>query len=598
MPINKVYIKIKHFLRIIIIILIIIIVFIKLFKIFILKTNIYEKNNFLKIIKDKNNTSFNIKNHIYLENIIFNNKITKINVYSTNDPEIINITNNNKELLNLFGNNINIIDLVVENNNIDDIANLISFSKEDFITKYNINYPIFFVKNNNYTEQYFNKTLIYDEQFSLKKTFDKKNNISSFKNYIINISNDKKILKRIKNTNYDYNNSFEDTNFVGEFKNFIIIEKNNGYDFPIFAILDSLKKQILLTTISGKILNIIKFENICLAKDIKEKNGKIYIIDSCNGEIQILDLNNLTINSFINNKNLIGIDDFEFIDDNNIFFIKNSNIFGIINIIENKCENIFKKDGLEIGNVTNIIKHNNLFYFFDNFYNKLYSFNLKNNSIELLFNINSITQEKIKYFFLHNLNNIYFIANEDNKIYFFDGLNLTEKTFDNFLFFPQNIQFFRNYYYFLSNNFLQKINFLTNEKENIYLIFSAQFKINQNDILKEKIIINNLKKINIKNKLLNLNFLYNNTDYEFVLNSPSFLLLFEIKENNTLSLINNLNILSNNHFEIDLDKNKKYVLYGKIFYNNLLFNEIKIKTIENIISFDENNGENVLNFTF
>jgi hypothetical protein len=520
---------------------------------------------------------------------IFNNKITVLNVFEEGNFNSVKIAKNNKELQKIFSEQINVVDLLIKNNNNgNDILNLLNGGAENFVNKNNVLNPVVYLDDSGNFER--NRIYIFDERFSLKAVFQDNIDLNTIKNIVINISKEKKKLRKLSD---DASKSYtpNDENFIGEFSDFVIVEKNKLYDFSFFVILDSTEKKLLFTGLNGKIVNIIDLNEFCLPNRLKTLGNTLYVVDSCKGEIKTISLEddeNTGFTTMVESTFLIGISDFEFIDKNRIFVVKNlENDLGIFDLKEKKYE----KYDYKVGEISNIEKYNGNLYFFDYDNNAAHMLDKDFKLKKILDFSENSPLNGINKFLLADEKNMYFVNENSNSIYFYDGKMLEERSYDDFLYSPKNMIIYRNIYYILSENFIQSINFFNGTKTNIYLKFSKLFRYYdvKRVIENEKIFLINEDVLAVANNV-NLHIIYNDTNY--MENSPSFLNVFEIVDENTLNFVKSFFLNTNNAiFNFEGENGKKYLFYGKIFYENDN-SDIKIKKVYKIVAFDEKNNEN------
>jgi hypothetical protein len=541
----------------------------------------------IKILLENSLRIFNVEGQ--LTDHIFNNKITVLNIFEESNFNSTKIVKNNKELQKMFSNQINTVDFIIKNNSGgDDISNLLNSGVENFINKNSALNPIVYLSDSGDFEN--NKIYIFDEKFNLKAVFQDNVDLYAVRNAIINVSKEKKRLRKLSN-NTDTNYISVDENLIGEFSDFAIVEKNKLYDFSFFVILDSVKKKLLFTGLNGEIVNIVELDDFCLPNRIKTLGNMLYVVDSCRGEVKTISFEDNKDHEFttlIKSSSLIGMNDFEFIDKNKVFVVKNlDDNLGIFDLKEKK----YDKYDYKIGKISNIEKYNGNLYFFDYSNNAVYMLdeNFKPKKI-LDFGENALL-EGIYKFLLADEKNMYFVNGNSNSIYFYNGKTLEERSYDDFLYSPKNMIIYRNIYYILSENFIQSINFFNGTKTNIYLKFSKFFKYYdmKKVIENEKIFLVDEGILTVANNI-NLHIIYNDANY--MENSPSFLNAFEIVDENTLKFMKSF-FLNNDDAILNFEgKNgKRYLFYGKIFYINGN-SDIKIKKVYKIVAFDEKNNEN------
>lgn len=583
---NNNYKKIIVFLRILILILIVLLILLKKEKRELINFKSKFYNNFKMMSLENTLKTYNSSNNIKSD--IFNGKITILNVYDINNVNYLFNLKLSKNIKKHFE-DVNIIDIFIKNENDvinDQIFDLIEDKNEDFISKNNINRPVVLLSKSMF-EQYFNlsnienKIIILDELGNIKNI--EKNDITfeELSNKIIEISEKKK--KIYKKQQIEYENILDvDNNFIKKFNKFILIENFKHYDFPVFAILDD-NNNIIITKINGDILYNINNTNSCKISSIKYIKKELYISDMCNYSISKINFDEQKIETVIQNKELFGISDFEFLNNNELLISKQlENGIGIFNISKNSYNSLDNILNFEyvVGKVSKIVYKYNKYYYFDVSNNILYSYNNKINKEEINLNEdeNIIILDELDNFYINSKNNIYFMDNKNHRIlHYNDGL-LYEKNFKNFLTFPNDLLIYKNIYYVLSNNNVQVVNVYNNNHYNLDLYFSNNrqsfFNIPDNiniDVL-------NQKQFSLKNNnQLKINDIIN--DISIIPYSPSFIIVFE-KNNNDITPIKIFyyNSLIDND-TINFESNKDYMIYGKIYYNNTEDNQIKIKNI-------------------
>jgi hypothetical protein len=108
-------------------------------------------------------------------------------------------------------------------------------------------------------------------------------------------------------------------------------------------------------------------------------------------------------------------------------------------------------------------------------------------------------------------------------------------------------------------------------------------------IANEKIFLKDGEVVKTANNI-NLQLVYNGVEY--VVNSPSFLNVFEIVDENTLNFVKSFFLDVGGVTLNFVGKNKqRYLFYGRIFYRGD-DSDIKIRAIHEIVDFDERNVKN------
>ncbi len=557
------------------------------------------KSSFYRTFKNnlerENNGIYNVNTNIKLIDNFLNNKITIINIYNYNNIDFLKSLKLSKYINNNY-NDINIFDIVVKDDENLNINNLNNDSKVEFLLKnYGIKNPVLYTNKSLLKKKFGinfknNKFLILDEMGNIRYAFNNDIDLGKLKSKINQILMQKKFFS-VRNT---VNNIYdENSKFIDMFSKIIFI-KNERYNYPLMAILDSGTKRILVTSLHGDIIYDIMSKNFCLPSGLKYTNGKLYVTDMCDSSIKIINFEDQSIDTFIDDQELFGITDFEFLDEDNILVSFDINGgMKIYNIKTKEIQSLNAKLNLdyEIGKVNKIIKHKNKFYYLDLDYNILYSYDGKENKIEVNFsNYENIAfYDKIKSFYINSDRNIYFIDTENNRIIHKIKDNLIEEELLNSFDFPKDMFIFKNIIYVLENKMVKKINLYKNEKENLKLSFSDNRKLffNINDNIDIKDTENNkIYNIIVNNNQFFADNLLNNIN--IVPHSPSFLAIFEKSGKNEI-ILHKLMFYNNliNNSKIDIEDGKEYFLYGKIYYFD--DKEIKIRTINNIILINKKN---------
>ncbi|MBR2141354.1 MAG: hypothetical protein IJ853_03260 [Rickettsiales bacterium] len=592
----KVLKTVKLLLRLLILFLIIIAFTIKSKKNKIIEYKSEFSNAFTKMCQE--NT---IKTYKSLDNVkdeIFNGKITILNTYSIND---INYLYNLKLVDHikhkLDSSNLNIVDIFLNTDtetNDNSLIDLIEDKNDIFINKHNINRPVLSLSADVF-KQYFNldditnKVLVLDELGNLKFVENNDINIDEFIQKIIDISkNNKKIHKNTETLNNDTNSTIDDINFIGKFNKFILIENFNGYDFPIFVIIDDINNNIFITRISGDILYSITDKNFCKISSIKRYKGDLYVSDMCNYSIGKINFKDQKIDIIFKDKQLFGISDFEFLDNNNILISKQlNNGIGIFNTKENSYTSLnetLKTDNF-IGSVNRIVHKNGKYYYFDVDNNILYCYDKKNNRTTKIIDLNAdkniMIFDTINNFYVDSKDNIYFMDTQNHRILHYSYGNIYEKYFKNTLYFPNDLIIYKNIHYVLSNNNIQFINTYGGKNRNIELYYSnnRQTFFNLEDIIDlDKL---HYKKFTLNSDTINTSNIVN--EINIIPYSPSFIMIFEKNKNKVtpVKVFYYNSIINNDGFTID--KNKDYLIYGRLYYNSNTDNCIKIKNVNILI---------------
>ena len=558
---------------------------------------------FNKILK--NTGTDNFFNTDIQDITFFNGKPTIFNIYNI---DTLDYLKNFKIIKELEENNlnVNVIDVVIENKqrNENRLIELAKYSNiYDFILKNHINRPLYVISRKK-LQKYLNiedQTLIITD-FNIDKSYYLYKHNMNYRNVLKQLN---KIHKKTKYTRkFNPNHCKQNNNDELFIKSLNRIEYIENYkNIPAFLITDTIGKQIFITNINGKIINIIGNGNkdtgnineisFCSPIVSKFKNNKIYVVDSCDNAIKEIDLENNTTKYLIKDINILqNIKDFEFIDENNLILSTENKVFKI-NVLTKNIENFDN-----IKNVNKITKYNNKIYLFDTHSAVLYYYD---NATNPLYNLNdflNLDYKVIKNFYVNSMG-IYFLDSLNKTVFLINKNNDLEKKEiknGNDLY---DLIFFKNYLYITDSNHITQLDLIRGNINEIYLKFNEEnkLKLTKQNILHTKTINNNLfKNIEISENVKNLIIKFNENNYEIINEAPNYLNLY-IKENDNLKLKENIYKIKNKTVFKNIDNLQDYFLIGKIYYKDKQ-NNIYIKYVYNKIIFTNNllNNEIEINF--
>ena len=483
------YRKIVIFLRILILILLIFYVTLKVYnhKINNYKSDFY--NNFSKMLFENTIKSYNTHTTDIL-NELFDGRITVLNIYNINNINYLHNLKLIKQLKEQFI-NINVIDIFLKDDSdilSNDIFGLIEDVNESFILQHNIDRPAIAMSSKLF-EDYFNiknieNKIILLDNFNNVKYIEHSNNIKidSFIEKIETVSKHNKsiynsfigvdieainnkfgkdiIINNNKNDNFTTNT---DRDFIKHFKKFILIDKITDYEFPAFVMLDD--NNIIITKLNGDILYTIDTSNHCEISGLKYINDELYITDICSGSINKINFKEQKIETIIKSKKLFGISDVELLDKSKLLISKKTEDgIGIFDIKQNTYNNLSNVINFEykIGRVNRIVYKYNKYYYFDIDSNILYSYDYTTNTNKEEINLNQfeniVISQEIDNFYIHSKNNIYFLDTANYRILHYNDNKITEQSFQDLPYPPNDLLIYRNIYYILLDNAIQIVN--------------------------------------------------------------------------------------------------------------------------------------------
>ena len=589
-----------------ILIFFIILLVIGLFSIKRIKYNIIKLNK--STLKEVNTVLFNEKyNQLFnfkpldFEKYIGNNVII-FNIYNLDSLEFIQ-NNNILERIKEKYENVKRIDVVLNKNytSIDNfVLDILGESNiVDFINKHNIKEPLVYLDqkfyNNNAENIYKSGILIFD--FNLNKV----NFIP--KNKLIYEEVDAIIAKTIKGKKYIQNKqkifdsrAIENSNesYIKSLNKVIYVKKlNDEINFPVLFLNDFVGEKILVSSITGEILYSIgnhnnenqsnRFEdiNFCLVKNIKYIDDRLYIVDSCDASIKYLDFESKEVRVLLKNKKLTNFNDFHFInEDNLVITFGNKKEMLNYNFTSQKFDNFREIYNIkeELDNIDNIKEYEGYLYFYDYKSKKLAKFDTGSTTLENVMDLNKISNLN-----LHNSNikDLYLLENE---IIFLDkynnksiNINIKNNEFTELFFdsrhLVEDLFFTKKFTYMLTNYSVIEEYKINKAKRNINLYLTKSTR--NLKLLDDNFYNGKLGEFIFKNN--SINFKINFAEYKNSKHLPTIFYLLE-KEGNII-IVKDAQYLNGEErilFE-ELDNNKKYIIYGKIYYienNKMYFKKI------------------------
>lgn len=561
---------------------------------------------FNKVFKNENN--YEIYNFESKNINVFKGKITIFNFYKISD---LSYLKNMKIIDEIKKNhiNINIIDIIIDENDFEKNNNLIQLSKKstilNFILQNNITRPVLEIKKEFLSQNFnVNENSIIIADYNLNKTIiiDKENlNYNTVFTSINLIHQKTKFIKKYESSPIMIN-SFDNL-LISSFDR---IEYTHNFEdkMPAFFITDTLGKKIFIININGNIINMIgggdkesgQFYDVklCMPTASKYYKNKLYIADFCDNSIKVANFDTTEVDNFVKNERLQNILDFEFIDDENLIISTTNGLF-TYNITTKKLNNPTTNLGL----VYKFMTYQNKIYFFDSVNLKMYYYS--ENKIQSYVDLNKIFvnhDKEIKYFFINSLG-MYFVNSDTNEVWFIDNeLKLHKKQFQNFGKI-KDVIFFKNYLYICNDFSIKQLDLLKGGLKQIFLNFVYQNKntllleSNKNKQLLEKdFTIQNVSK---ENDYIEYNI--NNSQYKILYHSPNYINLYE-KEENNLNLIEQINDFRKKIEFTKLDTKKEYYIIGKIYYRIGNKSPIFIKKIKQKIIFTNNINSNLIEIAF
>lgn len=515
------------------------------------------------IIKDPSTKTYNFPYINFSDS--YQNKIILLNIYKINDPNFLNSLSIAEYLSNKYQ-NISIFDFILKENNEEiDIYSLIEDSIEDFIKKYSISRPVTYTYKNLFSEilnldDINNKIIVLDGNYNIKKIFDSNTDLEKIEDTLkdVKVKNISYVLKnQNKQVFYNQNNY---RSLITSMNKMIVLDGFNNFNFPVFAILDSSTKNILIVKLDGEILYILDCNSMCLPSGIKYSDNKLFITDSCYSSIRYFDFSTRKFEILFKNPSLTNISDFEFINDNNILVSKSTGSgIGIFNGQEYTSLNKNLDLNYLIGDVKRIIKYNNKYYYFDENESILYSYNKNKNVKEFDFNeVKFANYGKIIGFYINSENDIYFLDKINHKILRIYNNKIYEDSFKDNVFSPNDFLIYKNLFFVLSDEYIQMFD-IYYDKQSLIIPYCSNNTEYIGDILNNFIISRNLFSIDRENfKIENI---LGQEKLEIL--KPSFLMLFKEK-NNKFYLQKLIDYRDINNVLL-IDKEVSYI-FGKLYY--------------------------------
>lgn len=545
-----------------------------LFIAIIIKTREYRitnyESNFYKalnnLLNDKNTKKFNfgiIKN-------TSENDVVVLNIFNLNSLFFNNNLNISRYLLAKFK-NIGVYNIIVEENieksNLD-LSKLIEDDTNEIIYKYNINEPTIYTNKNVLDNSKFlngnlNKIIILDKMHNIRYSLNEGTGIDDIIEKIENVTK-KKVHFSKKNINNNETNKENNDSFVYKNMNKIIsLENFNGKSIQMFAILDTNAKNILIIKPDGEIKQIIDCKNFCSPSNIKYSRDKLYVTDSCNGSIEYFDFKDKKLKLLAKNQNLVGISDFEFINEDYILVSKLNpdNNLGIFN--NNVYTSILdlSESNTKLAAIAKIGKFNDKYYYFDSNTKTLYSFDGSKSNVVIQLD-DKYSTKTINNFYINSDNDIYFLYENSNYILRYHNRIFSEQSVGDYLFSINDFLISKNLFFKLSDNTLEIIDIYHKINSKIEPFIDRNTE-NFGDLTEHINLYSDLNSCEINSTEKNLHNLVK-IDKNTIL-EPSFLMLLFEKDTKLVldKIIHKADIYGN----IEISDNIKYI-FGKIYYKD------------------------------
>ena len=544
------------------------------------KSNFYKELNYL--IQNKDVKKFNFET---IENVN-ENDVVVLNIFGLDGELFTNNLNLSRYLLNKFK-NVGIYNIIVEESEEKsslDLSNLIDDNINEIIYKYNINEPTVYINkstldNNKLLANNLNKILILDKVYNKRDILVNDIEVDDIVEKINNVTL-KKVLfnKKVVNKNKKIKENDKDSFVYKNMTKMISLENFNGQNVQMFAILDKNTKNIMIIKPDGEIRYIIDCKSFCSPSNIKYFDNKLYVTDSCNGSIEYFDFNDKKLKVFVKNQNLIGINDFEFMNEDYVLVskIKPNDSLGIFNNnIYTSITDLSEKNAGLVA-MPKIGKFNDKYYYFDIDNRILYSFDGSGSSI-----VTQLTDEYsdkvISDFYINSDSDIYFLYENSSYVLRYYNKTFSEQPIGNCLFTINDFLISKNLFFKLSDSSLE--------------IIDIYHKVNSKI---EPFIDRNTENFGDLTEHINL---YDDFDfYEFnkaeetlfdfigltkdMVLKPSFL-IFLSENNNSKLVLNKVVYWSDIYNETNLSEDIKYVV-GKLYYKDDLGN-FRVKYINSKI---------------
>lgn len=562
---------IKNFLLILTIINVIAILFlVNLKKKFIIKNPVFG-TVINSIIKDeKFCEKFNIKTNNIFD---YSGKSVIFNIYSLDNLD--------------YKDNMDLVDDIINDKLNVNIIDVISYGEKnsekikEFITKYNINRPVLYVKDTLLERKLSIKSnsvivsdfdinnvvklanVNYDElEENIKNLYKKTKKIQNRKTIkTTKINNDELLIKSIGNMlsvkNADLNELFF-VDYIG--KKIFSIYANGRLNYYI----GNGKED------DGIVENTL-FNDI---KSIKFYKNCIYILDG--NFIKKLDLETNRIKIILQDNVLDDVIDFEVINENNfVFSTKNSEI-----IVYNDDFKTIKSNFVLI---SKIVKYGRKIILLDAKNSKLYTY--KNKSIQEFIYVGKFLNQNAKIIDLAVSDDAIYLLADNNTLLILKNDKIHTKTFQkidkiknialnkDILYISNNSDIYELSIKGLNNdnyeNKIKKLDFQFSYKSKNYFGFEEfDFKNADRDVVWK----NSLLSFTMDNKYI---------DYK----APNYITLYEVNDNK-ISYISKNSMINDGIVFNEIDTNKRYYVNGKIYYRYK--NEIFVKKINKFIDFRDN----------
>lgn len=537
--------------------------------------------NLNSLINHKNTKKYNFETI----NSVNDNDVIVINISDINDRSFVNNLNISRYISDKFY-NVAIYNIIVEDNNKAN-DNFLKFTNnyyDEVIYKYNIYEPTIYVDKNAIEETKFlsnsiNKLIILDKVYNVIKIYNNDIGIDKIVENINEVASKKVKFNKSStiNANKTKKQQFKDYFLYKNMSKIILLKNFKGKNSQIFAILDTSTKNIILINSSGEIKYIIDCNSFCSPSNIKYIDDKLYVLDSCVGSIEYYDFEEKKLRVFAKNNNLIGINDFEFINNNYILISKiksNNDSIGIFsnNIYTSLVD--LSEQNKDLKAIPTINKYKDKYYYFDDNKKIMYSFDGSKSEVVLKLD-KKFSDKTIKSFYINSNNDIYFIPENSEHIIHYHNGNVSEKSIGDNLISINDILINKNTLLKLSDNYLEIIENDKRKKPQKIKPFIDKDTENFGNLLEQVDINDNYNFCNF-NENTN-SFIYDilKLEKEYIL-EPSFIMLFSDNYNGNL-------ILNSIYNYIDIYKNKKLksnlkYIFGKIYFVDD-FGDIRIRRI-------------------
>ena len=537
--------------------------------------------NLNSLINHKNTKKYNFETI----NSVNDNDVIVINISDINDRSFVNNLNISRYISDKFY-NVAIYNIIVEDNNKanDNFLKFTNNYSDEIIYKYNIYEPTIYVDKNAIDETKFlsnsiNKLIILDKVYNVIKIYNNDIGIDKIFENINEVASKKVKFNKSStiNANKTKKQQFKDYFLYKNMSKIILLKNFKGKNSQIFAILDTSTKNIILINSSGEIKYIIDCNSFCSPSNIKYIDDKLYVLDSCVGSIEYYDFEEKKLRVFAKNNNLIGINDFEFINNNYILISKIKSNNDSIDIFSNNIYTSLvdlSEQNKDLKAIPTINKYKDKYYYFDDSKKIMYSFDGSKSEVVLKLD-KKFSDKTIKSFYINSNNDIYFIPENSEHIIHYHNGNVSEKSIGDNLISINDILINKNTLLKLSDNYLEIIENDKRKKPQKIKPFISKDTENFGNLLEQVDINDNYNFCNF-NENTN-SFIYDilKLEKEYIL-EPSFIMLFSDNYNGNL-------ILNSIYNYIDIYKNKKLksnlkYIFGKIYFVDY-FGDIRIRRI-------------------